>query len=76
MPSPAEIDQLARELYEPMHLCPHPPCLAEFSWADRLRGRCPRCGLPLRAGPDFSPEQGRAMLTTLQTRRQALGLDR
>lgn len=74
MPNQAEIDRLARELYVRGQRCPHQPCFAEISWADLLKGRCPRCNQILLAGPDITPEKGREMLVVLQARRKELGL--
>ncbi len=74
MPDQAQVDQQARELYVRSHRCPHRPCFAEISWADVLKGRCPRCDQTLVAGPDITPEMGRENLAILQARRRELGL--
>ena len=74
MPNQAEIDRLARELFVRSHRCPHQPCFVEISWADLLKGRCPRCDQILLAGPDITPQKEREMLATLQTHWRELGL--
>ncbi len=69
----AAIDQAARDLYAAYRLCS--ACHQPVALADQLRFTCPHCGAIILPGPDMTPERGREMLTTLQTRRQALGLE-
>jgi len=50
------------------------PCLAAMSLADRLKGKCPKCGGVIVAGPDITPERASEMLRELKWRRWVMGL--
>jgi hypothetical protein len=69
----ANIDHAARTLYDRDHLCVR--CFEPMTLADQLgNAPCPVCGAPNLAGPDITPEIGRAMLRQLEARRKELGL--
>jgi len=67
-----ERDRLARELYDKYHPCG--ACHGLVSLAHQLAGKCPHCQAIIIAGPDITPDRGRAMLLELQRRRGELGL--
>lgn len=68
----ADIDRMARELYQHGGYCGG--CRHSLTLAEQLQGRCPHCQAFILAGPDITPERGRAMLGTLKARRRELGL--
>ena len=65
-------DYLAQRLYEHDRTCAK--CGKSISLADQLRGKCPKCGAFMLAGP-ITPDRARAMLSELQARRVTLGIE-
>ncbi len=71
-PSEADLDEMARALNSPRrkHICG-----VELSLADELRGTCPGCGAEVSGNSRITPVAAGALLSDLQARRQAMGLD-
>ncbi len=67
----SDMDYLARRLYEHDRNCAN--CGKSISLADQLRGKCPKCGAIMLAGP-IDPDRAREMLQELKARRVQLGL--
>ena len=71
-PNQEDVDRMARELYQHGGYCGG--CRHSLTLAEQLQGRCPHCGAVILAGPDITPERGRARLDSLKRRRVELGL--